>query len=550
MNRSAALINQLHSIRNRYGKRFSTQKLKLLKVISREEPTDKKTIQSWYEILLFLLTYPDNRSVHAAAFASLRQLETTIQQDKKLQDRLFNSGLSHSSLCASFGFEIVKWLRQTNPHLIRLDSFESDDETIRSVISAALPKVESEILQDGNADWRSWLKNFMKKGEDLLDVLISVFDQADIRPEVRDELWAALGMVTEINLPAHPILPASLVKPFNHRSLEKKITSLRLPELNPKKMKLSAAEAETIIEYGRLILVRHFREIDPISFTAAPYVSYYRLSHGISIALMGMIPRRRQPIDCYMGYIAFKNGLPVAYAGSWILFDSGRIGLNIFPAFRGGESQYIFRQIAALHAKVYRLKRLSVDPYQIGKDNSDGIHSGAYWTYYRSGFRSIDKEQKQLAAAEVKKIKTIKNYRTPATVLKKLADSRMELFLDKKAFRFDATDLSRLYAKLIKKQWGGDRKSAEATLFPWLAGLLKIKNPFEENRQFILKNWAVLLGDQKKLSGELKRTLKKLFEAKSIGIEEEYITLLQKNSELRKWVEEMIWPPPAPPKEG
>ncbi len=57
---------------------------------------------------------------------------------------------------------------------------------------------------------------------------------------------------------------------------------------------------------------------------------------------MGMVPERRHPIDSYMGYIVFKNGLPVAYAVSWILFNSARIGLNVFYNYRGGEAKYIF----------------------------------------------------------------------------------------------------------------------------------------------------------------------------------------------------------------
>src|SRR4030095_10754884 len=124
-----------------------------------------------------------------------------------------------------------------------------------------------------------------------------------------------------------------------------------------------------IIECGRMILVRHLREIDPISFTAAPFVDYYQLPRGLSIALTGMIPERRHPIDSYMGYLVFKNGLPVAYAASWILFDSGRIGLNVLPSYRGGESQYIFEQVLKLHSKVYRVRRFSVYHSQLVKDN-------------------------------------------------------------------------------------------------------------------------------------------------------------------------------------
>jgi hypothetical protein len=85
------------------------------------------------------------------------------------------------------------------------------------------PKVESEILQDGNSDWKSWLKGTLKKGEDILDRLIAIFDETDIRPEVKDELWNAIGINVEINFPTHLSLPQSLTTPYYHSSLIRKI---------------------------------------------------------------------------------------------------------------------------------------------------------------------------------------------------------------------------------------------------------------------------------------------------------------------------------------
>jgi hypothetical protein len=289
-----------------------------------------------------------------------------------------------------------------------------------------------------------------------------------------------------------------------------------------------------------MILVRHLREIDPITFTSPELVSYYRLSRGLSIALMGMVPARRHPIDSYMGYTVFKNGLPVAYAGSWLLFDSARIGLNIFPAYRGGESQYILEQILKIHQRVYRLKRFSIDPYQIGKNNSDAIDSGAFWIYYRAGFRPIREEQKKIAEAEAKKIGAVKGYRTPATVLRTLAESRLELIIDKKATRFDATDLSRAYAGILRNQYGNKRKPAEELAAKKLAALLNIKNYPEDNLHYVLKNWGILLlNNEKELrsKGKLKKILKKLFESKASSSEEEYIYGLQRSAVLRKIME-------------
>ncbi len=543
MNKAEPLITQLFSIRNQYGKKFSKQKLKLLNAISREKLKRKKELQSWYDILLFFLAYPDNRSVYQFASQALRQLQSYIQLHESIKDRLFNSGITHTNLCAAFSFEIVKWLRKKHPKDIWLSSFEADDEQIQSILSVVMPKVESEILQDANSDWKSWLKRSLKKGEDLLDRLIAIFDETNIRPEVKDELWGAIGVNVEINFSSHLCLPRSLFTPYHHRSLIRKNFIHQTANVKFKKVILKQPEAEQIIECGRMILVRQLREIDPISFTAPPFVSYYQLPRGLSIALTGMIPERRHPIDSYMGYLVFKNGLPVAYAASWILFDSGRIGLNVFPSYRGGESQYIFEQVLKLHSKVYHLNRFSVDPYQLGKENSDGIQSGSFWVYYHAGFRPILKEQKQIAETEALKIQSIKGYRSPASVLSKLADSRMEIILKKRAVKFDAAELSLAYARILKDDYNNNRRFAEEPSFIKLARLLQIKNYYEEKLQFILRNWCVLLlSNEQELrhNEKLKKILKKLFELKAFGPEEEYISSLQQAKELKRLLEKIV----------
>ena len=543
MSKSGKLVSQLFSIRNSYGKKFSSQKLDLLKVISNEKLTSKKEVQLFYTALLFLIAYPDNRSVYAQSSNSLRHLHSYMQSHKKLRDSLYNSGITNTQLCAAYSFEVVKWLRTTYKKNIRIRSFEAGEAQIQSVLSVVMPKVESEIMQDGNAEWRSWLKQSMKKEEDLLDRLIAVFDETDIRPEVKDELWSAIGINIEIDFIAADSLPDALFTPYYHRSVIKKKNSPSFTGINPRGVYLDKEESAQIIDCSRMILVRHLREIDPITFTSSELVSYYRLPRGLSIALMGMVPARRHPIDSYMGYTVFKNGLPVAYAGSWVLFDSARIGLNIFPAYRGGESQYILEQILKVHQRVYRLKRFSIDPYQIGKDNSDGIQSGAFWIYYRAGFRPVGEAQKKIAEAEAKKIRSVKGYRTPPTVLKTLAESRLELILDKKAVQFDVTDLSRAYAAILQNQYGNKRKPVEELAAKKLAALLQIKNNRDDNLQYILKNWSILLfNNEKQLPNnrELKKILKKLFELKAGGSEEEYIYGLQGSAALRKMMERVL----------
>ncbi len=549
MNKTDLQINQLFSIRNRYGKQFASEKLHLLHAINIKTVKTKTALQSFYTALLFLMAYPDNKTIYKTAAELLKQLQQHIQANEKLKYSLYNTGITGTLLCAAFSFEMVKWLRETHHDEIKFISFEADDAKIQSILSVVMSKTESEILQDANAEWKGWLKQLKKPGEDLLDQFIAIFNSSDIRPEVKEELWNTIGLNVEINFVSHCCLPPSLTKLYYHRSFIKQKIKKQEPFQKPVSVKLSENEAEQIIDCGRMILLRKLRELDPISFTSAKHVSFYHLQRGISIALTGMVPEHRHPIDSYMGYLVFKNGLPVAYAGSWILFDSARIGLNVFADYRGGEAKYIFEQVLQLHAKVCRLKRFTVDPYQVGKENSEGINSGAFWIYYHAGFRPLQKMQQELAIAEEQKIKTQNNYRSPAPVLKKLANSRLELVLNKRAVSFDATDLSIAYAGIITKKYKGNRSLAHCGLRPEknavqkLANILQIKNYQDDNMKFILKSWAVLLlSNEKELrrNNALKKILKKLFVLKAGGSEEAYITTLQQSSVLRKFIEGLI----------
>ncbi|MGB4845714.1 MAG: hypothetical protein WBP16_14705 [Ferruginibacter sp.] len=539
MKESKKNTDQLNAVRNKYGKNYSSEKLNLLKALNIEQLKDSKGLHSLHSTLLFLLAYPDNKVIYKLAFQTLKKLQNLLAANEKIRTTVYNSGITQTNLCASFSFEIVKWMRKNFPDDIRLSDTEANDGQISSILSVVMPKVESEILQDGNSDWKTWLMHSSANEEELLDRIIAVFDQTNIRPEVKDELWAALGLNVEILFSKHNCLPASVVDLFYHRSLISKKEILLQPFVKPKRIHLNKSEAEQVVAVSRIILMQQLREIDPITFTAAELVSYYQLDRGLSIALMSMVTERRHPIDSYIGYVAFKNGLPVAYAGSWILFDSARIGLNVFPEYRGGESAWVFQQVLNLHRQVYKLNRFTVDPYQLGKDNADGIQSGAFWIYYKAGFRPLNTLLKQIAQAEMDKIKTNPAYRTAANILKKLAESRMELVLNKKSVGFDATDCSRVYAEIVSKQFAGNRKTAELFSMRKMISRLQIKNFNEAQIHYVATNWAVLLFNKKtelQMHSGIKKKLKNILELKANGSEENYIIALQKFEELKKYM--------------
>ncbi len=108
-------IAALFSIRNQYGVKAAAEKKELLQAISINNIKAKSLLLLYYDVLLFMLAYPDNKSINSIVKRSLQELEMHISGTDKLQNRLYNSGITKTAVCAAFSFEIVKWLRQNRP---------------------------------------------------------------------------------------------------------------------------------------------------------------------------------------------------------------------------------------------------------------------------------------------------------------------------------------------------------------------------------------------------------------------------------------------------
>jgi hypothetical protein len=110
-----------------------------------------------------------------------------------------------------------------------------------------------------------------------------------------------------------------------------------------------------------------------------------------------------------------------------------------------------------------------VEPYQFGKGNPEGIRTGAFWFYYRFGFKPVDKTLGKLAAREFEKLQKNKPYRTPQAVLKAFTASNMMLSFESKSINLDPSILSAHITETIHQQFQGNR-----SLFrTWALTLLK-----------------------------------------------------------------------------
>jgi hypothetical protein len=219
------------------------------------------------------------------------------------------------------------------------------------------------------------------------------------------------------------------------------------------------------------------RETDPIALAYPEGVEWHEVGRGTSIALYTMRPERRDPLDSQVGMMLFKNGLPVGYGGGWPFMGLCRIGVNIFPAYRGGESALLFGQVLRVYGQRFGVRRFVVEPTQFGGTNLEGLRSGAFWFYYRLGFRPVEARAAMRARAEHERMKADPDYRTPVAALRRFADTDLELVPDDDAGPVcEPAHLSAAVTTLINARYRGDRTAAEADSARKVARALDVRN--------------------------------------------------------------------------
>src|SRR3972149_1562898 len=154
---------------------------------------------------------------------------------------------------------------------------------------------------------------------------------------------------------------------------------------------------------ARLAMLTRFRELHAFSYANPDDVFVAEPGRGLQIALIGILPEFRFPLEGYYAFFVLKNGVPVGYGGGCELFGVLDLATNIFPAFRQGESAYIFGQIVRIYCQTLGTRTVVVDPYQIGHENAEAIRSGALYFYHRLGVRPRDPEVLRLSEEELAK---------------------------------------------------------------------------------------------------------------------------------------------------
>lgn len=488
-------------------------------------------IKDYHEQLLFYTAFPYNSKIYHAARLELERIAAKIQQaPPALYRALGGDGLPHTEIICSYSLTLTRWLLKTYGPAVCLHSSGADADTVRNILQLLCPNIEFEKTTGGHMRLAKRIQAIsgMHGAYEGLQWLVTQFGNCGLPLPVQEELYRQLQVfvhwkIKNLNI-SRSFLKFNFTNLFYHKAFIKKVNGAAIihKKINSP-VALLPLQQQQLCDTIKTSLAFLNRETDPITYADENEVQLFNMGRGFCIALVYLQKERRLSLDSYVGYMAFKNGVPVSYGGGWIFGQRCKIGVNIYPAFRKGESAWMFCQVLRLYHQYFGVQYFTVNPYQFGRANKEGLQSGAYWFYYRLGFRSVDTAVQDLAATEWKKIASDTPYRTPLNILKKLAGCPVAYTISPSYYPMvDASYLSACISTHINQTTNASRRSAIEMGFKELKKVTAV-NITDESLALLF----LFINDLVESTAAERKQLVHLFALKNRGKEREYIAAVQ-----------------------
>lgn len=305
-----------------------------------------------------------------------------------------------------------------------------------------------------------------------------------------------------------------------------------------------------MLDLARQTSTVRYRELYGFTHGDPNKVFKTNIGRGVDVFVIGLPPERRLPLRAYYAAMIFKNGVPIGYFEGISLFERMESGFNLYYTFRDGETAWLYARVLNIFRHLLGVTAFSLDPYQIGYENEEGIESGAFWFYRKLGFRPTNPEVMKLVLNEEKKMAARPGYRTSARTLRKLAQGSMIFELAKPSRkssngprpgdwdRFQVRNIGLAVQRRMAAGYRGDVESFRAATIEELGGVLGLRAAdWREVKRSVLSDFSVALSLVEDLSlwneGE-KEALVRIIRAKATSDESSYLKLMQKHPRLRR----------------
>ncbi len=539
----------LERLKLRYGAGIAGRRLQLLRRLDRTRLKSAAAVQRLHEALCFLRAYPDDAAVHAQVERMLARFAQRADL-RAHRDALRATGIAGTTLWFPYFWPTARWAVERWPALLCLDRSDTEaaDNLLKALPLLASP-LEAAAIKERRLDGFAAIDRLRGKQTDATFVVRRVAALPASEP-VREAIYDAINpschlhpgrsaadMTPSRTLDRLPVTPAYRTAPFAPGRADLRAELERAPRAF---RCLSPRAGARLLGLARRALAVRQRDLDAIAWGNERDVWWVDDFDGRAYALIGMQPARRAPVAAIYGTLYLQNGVPVGYGQSDHVGRTCALSFNVFDTYRGAEaSQVLARLMAALHA-VFGAASFSVEPYQLGQDNDEGIASGAWWFWFKHGFAPRDPEAIRVVRAELKRSARSPAQRSSEDTLRTLA--RWHLFLELDPAQPTAlpplADLG-LRAAATLATLGDDRQAALAhcvSTTQRACGLRSERALLSAERD-AWRQWAPLLAllpDLTRWSLADRRAVRSLIAAKAAPSEREYVLRLAAHARLRR----------------
>lgn len=542
-------LARAESIRLKFGGEFEQQRFKLITRLDAAVFRTPTQVQRYHELVCFARAWPDSPRVLRLSRRVTKNFDRR-QDLQRFRKRLKDTGIAGTDIAFSFYLPTAKWLAKHWPQNLdmdweNLDDYDRLDELLKHM--ALFAEQQGLDSYDFNGIERIQTMHGTSNNADGT-FLVSLFELLPMAQRVKEHFYDNLSL--PFVLRPGPNTPSRTKAEFRVSETHYQDQSLESATINIKQAakqplifsRVIGTPAQRLIALARGAMVSRFRDLDPIAYADPHDVSVVDCGEGIQIALYGVVAERRLLLECEYGYLIIKNGIPVGYGSAWALYGTCLLNFNIFPTFRGGQGGLLYAKTFAVFHQLFNTDVFVVEPYQLGEDNDEAIQSGAWWFYNKLGYKPRDREASRLAKSENTKRRTRKNYRSPPSTLKRLAQAPMFLYLEHP--RNDVLGLVDLEAcglavtDYLSRRHGSDRAHAEVDCAKTVCGWLHIdQRKLSKDQRLWLYRWGPLIASLESVptwSQNNKTGLRKVLLAKGGREQSRYVHLFDRHRHLRE----------------
>ena len=548
------LLDQLEDAKRNFSPGQHQKIVQLLTRLKQHKFKDAETLVRYHEILLFLRAYPQSSRIVQTVDDELSnfagRVESLAKAGAKLDalDEAEVSGIVGRPVTDTLNYYIVRWLAQRYPTQISIDwDWFENENRLAETWPRFMPLFEEDALVEANVPYQQWLDTARGRVR-ALAWLVNRFDSLPLAVKEKAELYDSLQLYvswtpsfrlsrTGMRLPPRQIF-------FHRRPLiQRRDVSLQaqIEASPPEIIRLPVRQGAAILELARATSTLRYRELYGFTHGDPARVLKASLGRGVELYVTSLPASRRLPLRAYHAAMIFKNGIPVGYFEGLSLFERMESGFNLYYTFRDGETAWLYARTLNVFRHLLGVTVFVLDPYQIGYRNEEGIESGAFWFYRKLGFRPTRRELLQMTALEEKKISAKSAYRTPKTVLRKLAAGPMIFELERSQIgewdRFQMRNIGFAVQRHMAAHFNGDASKFRSDSVRAITRLLGTDlSEWREAQLPALNDFAVALSLVPELgrwSAAEKKMLAEIIRAKAGADESRFLKLMQKHPRLR-----------------